>query len=348
MKKILFTAIHPAPYIDQWIFELRKNYEIQVAYNYAKSAAKTWTTYTPVKGKLLKEYGLIGWFKQIITNDIIILNGWNKPYNIYSLIITLLFRKKVFVFSDYPVENSKYTFKWYIKKCFLSLLVPYILCATKSTQKYYQRIFSYKEKNTIFFPYATIKAPDLTEINRQRQSELLLNHKIRFFIANNFRKRKGYDIFIQSLLFLTPKELAQMDLIIAGSGELFHEYSTKLKGIKSDIKFLGWIEENEYENYLQQTDVLIHASTFEPFGIPPIDAMKFGKLVISSDGVKSINETIVDGINGYIFKAGNPQELSQKIKETIKNRDILYDIALKGKEDICKIYDNAYFGNLIL
>lgn len=348
MKRLLFTAIHPAPYIDQWIWELRKYYDIEIAYNYKKSAAKTWQSYSPISGKIIKEYGLVGWTKQIIKNDVILLNGWNKPYNIYTLFIAFLIRKEILVFSDYPTEVIKYSLKWFLKKCFLFLFVPRILCATQSTQKYYQRIFSYKKKNTIFFPYATIAAPDLTDFNTNRSHSLMQGDKIRIFVANNFRARKGYNVLTDSLLLLSKKELSEIDLIIAGSGELFDEYCSKLKEIKSDIKFLGWIENDTYSEYLEKTDIFIHASIFEPFGIPPVDALKYGKLLIVSDGVKSTDEIIVDGVNGYIFKAGNAKELALKIKEAVKNRRNLYKMAAKGKEDACKVYNNECYRKIIM
>lgn len=115
------------------------------------------------------------------------------------------------------------------------------------------------------------------------------------------------------------------------------------KKIKPDIKFLGWIENDTYSEYMEQTDVFIHASIFEPFGIPPVDAMKYGKLLIVSDGVKSTDEIILDGVNGYIFSAGDAKELASKIKNVVKNRKNLYEMAAKGKEDVCKVYNNECY-----
>lgn len=348
MKKLLFTAIHPAPYIDQWINELKKYYDVSVAYNYGKSAAKTWQFYTPVSGKMIREYGIFRWTMQIVHSDIILLNGWNKFYNIYTLFVAFIYRKKVFVFSDYPIEVTKYSFKWFVKKVFLTLFVPQILCATQSTQKYYQNIFSYKENNTIFFPYETVIPPELINFNAIRNHCLINGDKIRFFIANNFRERKGYNVLVDSLSLLSSEELSEIDLVIAGSGELFEEYSLRLKDIKSDIVFLGWVESSTYSEYLKQTDVFIHASLFEPFGIPPVDSMKYGKLLIVSDGVKSTDELIIDGINGYIFPAGNFGELALRIKNVIHNRNIIYKIASRGKHDACKIYNNEFYRKIAM
>ena len=348
MRKLLFTAIHPAPYIDSWIEGLKKTFSVSIAYNYKKSAAKTWKTYKPNAGIIIKEYGLINWTRLIAKNDVIILNGWNKLYNIYTLFIALLLKKKIAVFSDYPIETRKSSFKWLSKKIFLSLLVPRILCATHSTQKYYQEIFAYKEKNTLFFPYATKEAPISNDFNLKRIKSIKEGDNIRFFVANNFRERKGYDVLTKALTLLDKDLLKQVAFIIAGSGELQKEFSSKIQKILPNVKFLGWIEEKEYSKLLQESDVLIHASTFEPFGIPPIDAMKHGKLIISSNGVKSISDMVVNGKNGFMFHAGNSVELAQLLTQTINLKEKIYKIGQRGKYDICKAYNNSFLNDLNL
>lgn len=348
MKKMLFTAIHPAPYIDTWILGLKKYYAVDVAYNYKESAAKTWREYKPINGVVIKEYGLAKWTRLIKKNDIIVLNGWNNPYNIYALIIALLLHKKTAVFSDYPVEIKKGSLKWFLKNAFLSLLVPRILCATHSTQEYYRDVFSYKEENTIFFPYATKEPLTTNEFNLRRIKSIERDGQIKIFVANNFRARKGYDVLTEALGLLEGDLLKQIDLIIAGSGELKEEYSKKIKQIVSDVKLLGWIEEEEYSDLLKNTDLFIHASTFEPFGIPPIDAMKYGKALIVSDGVKSVSSIIVNSKNGFIFHAGNAKDLAEKLAQAISMKERLYQIGENGKRDICKIYNNEFLDNLNL
>ena len=94
--------------------------------------------------------------------------------------------------------------------------------------------------------------------------------------------------------------------------------------------------------------MFIHASTFEPFGIPPIDAMKYGKLVIASDGVKSISDIIVNGENGFMFHAGNSEELAQMLMQVIHLKEGVYEIGRKGKCDICRIYNNSFLDDLNL
>ena len=111
----------------------------------------------------------------------------------------------------------------------MSLLVPRVLCATHSTQKYYQKVFAYKEKNTLFFPYATKEAPLSCDFNLERIKSIKEGDNIKFFVANNFRERKGYDVLTKALALLDKDLLTQILLVIAGSGELQEEFSLKIK-----------------------------------------------------------------------------------------------------------------------
>lgn len=72
----------------------------------------------------------------------------------------------------------------------------------------------------------------------------------------------------------------------------------------------GWVEPTEYTRLMSQTDVYIHASLEEPFGIPPLDAMYKKKVVIVSDGVKSTDRIIDNGVNGFIYKSNDAEQLA--------------------------------------
>ena len=342
MKHLLFTTIHPAPYVDQWIIALREKYNVQVFYNHAKSAKKKWQNYQPEQGVILDQITVCKWLRYIKNADIIFLGGWNETYNLYALIAAFFLRKEVAVFSDYPVEISRYSFKWFFKKIFLTVLVPKILCATESTKQYYQRTFGYTKEQTILFPYATTPSTDTSKVNEERELEINQGSKINFFIANNFQGRKGYDTLLSALMVLDKQFFNQVELVIAGTGELFEYYSERIKEVVPDVRMLGWIENAEYIKEMTHSDVFIHASTFEPFGIPPIDAMKYGKLLIVSNGVKSTDGLITDKINGLIFQAGDGKELADKMHYVLYHRNDIYKIGQKGKETVDSIYDNSF------
>lgn len=73
---------------------------------------------------------------------------------------------------------------------------------------------------------------------------------------------------------------------------------------------------NEYSN----NDLFILPSENEPFSISIPEAMGNGLALISSDSCGSRNY-IIEGVNGFIFKTNDSNDLFQKINQTIKNID---------------------------
>ena len=49
MKSILLTTNHPAPYIDEWVKILRKEYEVDVVYRWRKDQYKQWSNFEGTK-----------------------------------------------------------------------------------------------------------------------------------------------------------------------------------------------------------------------------------------------------------------------------------------------------------
>lgn len=348
MTKVFFASIHPAPYVDTWIQNINGICDLTVAYNYRKSAAKTWNNYVPTPGICYEDIGIITWLKSMLRCDYIILSGWHEKINILSLIIAKIFCKKVAVFSDHPYEVKKYSIPWWKKKIILSL-VPNIFCATHSTINYYHKTFGYKDKNLYFFPYAyDQEIPDLSKYNEERNIQISSGSNIKLFVANNFRERKGYKCLYESLKELSRQGLLnKFEITIAGSGEEFEYYSSLLHLLSKEIQLLGWIDNDVYSKQMAETDIFVHASNFEPFSIPPIDAMKRGKLLIASDGVKSTEQLLDNGINGFCFKSGNSSELAAILSRILDSPSIIYKCGNTGKKDVDKMYNNQIYVNTL-
>ena len=132
---------------------------------------------------------------------------------------------------------------------------------------------------------------------------------------------------------------------IAGNGELYDEIKNRLDKLNEDIILLGWIEDEQYLYEMDHCDIFIHASVFEPFGIPPLDAMCRGKLLIASDGVESVNTIIENGVNGFVFEADNGGELAN-ILENI-SRSQIYVIGNNGRNKLLETYNNRVFETTI-
>lgn len=109
-------------------------------------------------------------------------------------------------------------------------------------------------------------------------------------------------------------------LLYAGDGEIKRELEGKAAatGWKS-IRFLGFLNQSELPAYYDLCDVFVMPTVFEPWGLVVNEVLNAGKPVIASDQVGCVPDLVRDGVNGFIFKAGDVVDLARAL------RDILAD-----------------------
>lgn len=94
---------------------------------------------------------------------------------------------------------------------------------------------------------------------------------------------------------------------------LYKEYCTA-----PNIKFIGYITNDKLSQYYQQADAFIIPSLGEGFGLVILEALSTGLPVLTSDSTGG-NDAIVNGYNGYVFKAGDDKDMIDKIDTFIHN-----------------------------
>lgn len=348
MPKVLLTTNHPAPYINRWIETLSHDFDLETLYYSEKAKIKAWKNFEPLQGHTIKSESIASLIQTIKTSDIIILGGWNAPWYGLIILLSMLFRKKRVLFSDYP-ENTTKNFSYYFKRLILFHCLNGIFCATQSTINFYSSHYTIPNDKLMLFPYLSTTKKNPNDYNwNQRLKEITLGEPIRILIANNFYPRKGYKDVLQVLKRLKSENLLKSFTIrIAGVGEEFEEYKTLFEKLNANITFLRWIEDAQYQKEMSETDIFLHASVFEPFGIPPIDAMKFGKILITTTGVKSIEGIIENGINGFIYNPSDIEALTSILKTIVQNKKILPRISEQAQQSIQSFYDESIINRSI-
>lgn len=329
-KTILLTTNHPAPYIDKWIDEIKLKYKVIVIYNHMRSEKKSWTGFAGHKGYCFETLRYAELKKIIKQCDLLIIGGWTNKECMTTIILGRVFKKKIALFTDYPFHQNKYAVAF--KRLFLYRIINFVYGATYSTCDYIEEKYKLKSDKVLFFPYAVDFRIEGTESGIQNSDGTQVN----VLIANNFIKRKGYSILFGAFKILDHTHTKDFVFHIAGHGEEFDKYRKIASELDLDIRFYGWVENEEYRNLQRISQVYIHPSLEEPFGIPPLDAMARGKVVIVSDGVKSTNTIINKGINGFIYSSTNSSELASILLK-LRNYDF-EQIGIQAAKDVRKYY----------
>ncbi|WP_262148722.1 glycosyltransferase family 4 protein [Chryseobacterium foetidum] len=300
--RILITTNHPAPYIDKWLEVLSMNHQVDALYFKKKSSEKEWKNYRVKDAFYNDDFSfrdLLCFFK---TYDFIVFGGWFKKINILYCVLLKFTNTKTAFFTDYPEIENQGKFHSFIKKRIIES-ADYLFAASYSTKEFFIEKYRIKDSKVRVFPYAH---------NFEFESEPnVIFDKIKIFIANRFIERKGYKIVIDSFRVLKEvNKLDEFEITIVGGGPQYNFYKNEFKKLSDNIVVKEWIEDETYIKYMKASNIYIHASIFEPFGIPPLDALQLNKIVIVSDGVKSLNHIKGKVNNPIIYNSTDHEELS--------------------------------------
>jgi glycosyltransferase involved in cell wall biosynthesis len=162
--------------------------------------------------------------------------------------------------------------------------------------------------------------------NFRKKSNVLYNF-IKDFSDNNLKTKKGdYILFVGRLskekgidILIEASKKLNLKLKIAGSGPLLNYFKND-----RNIEFLG------YKNKEDIIDLIIHSKflvipsiCYENNPMTVIEAFSLGKPVIGSR-IGGIPELINDGENGFLFEAGNVEDLQNVIEKANSLEDNMY------------------------
>lgn len=125
--------------------------------------------------------------------------------------------------------------------------------------------------------------------------------------------RKNIGLLIKAYKELAEENVSLPDIILAG------RQGWKLEGIKSSITeeisgrvhYIGFVADEDLPQLYRKAEVFIFPSKYEGFGLPVVEAMSQGTLVISSDAA-SLPEVI--GKAGITFRSDDLNDLKRAIK----------------------------------
>jgi glycosyltransferase involved in cell wall biosynthesis len=177
--------------------------------------------------------------------------------------------------------------------------------------------------------------------------------------------RKGQEYLIKAMARVNTK-YPDVSCVFIGNGSMTKKLmgrSGRLEelkalaeslGLTDKVKFLGKVSQEDLLAGYDACDMVVLPSVNEGFGLVLSEAMCFGKPLIGSN-IGGIPEQIVDGVNGYLFKPTDHEELSQYILSLIEHPEVGKQMGAIGKElvhmkfcvergfrDHSEVYDNIF------
>jgi len=160
----------------------------------------------------------------------------------------------------------------------------------------------------------------------------------------NYNYEKSYALYIgrlseeKGLLTLIKAwKKINFKLKIFGDGPLKHKLKKEI-GNNKNIKLNNFISKLEVEKEMQKAFFLIFPSEWdETFGMTIIEAFK-NKLPVLSSNIGSQGSIVKNNINGFLFKAGDAEDLTKKANKMINNSLLIKNLREKAFEEYSMFY----------
>ena len=140
---------------------------------------------------------------------------------------------------------------------------------------------------------------------------------------------------VQDVITIFPQILnnhGDVIFLIVGDGPYKRELKRLAPEIaKNNILFLGQKSEHEVVDIMNITDILVHPSYTEGFGLSIVEAGAIGIPAVAA-GIEGVKDLIQDYENGLLFTPGDNQALKDKICELIENKELRFKLGKNARE----------------
>ena len=154
----------------------------------------------------------------------------------------------------------------------------------------------------------------------------------RAIAVGRLSRQKGFDMLVEAWA-LIEKEVPDWKLDIYGQGPLQKELQGQIDGLGLRNIELKGFSDDIHKEYMESS-LFFLSSRYEGFVLVLMEAMATGLPAVSFRCKEGPEETIDNGINGYLVEEGNVQQFADCAIKLMKNETLLKQFASKTKKDL--------------
>ena len=147
--------------------------------------------------------------------------------------------------------------------------------------------------------------------------------------VGRFMEVKNLPTLLQAAAYLKGKQ-DDFILCLVGKGEKKSELEVfcQQNGLEDHVRFVDYMLFDRLVAYYKMADVFVLPSKKESWGLVINEALACGLPVIASDRVGSVDDLILPGKNGEVFRWDNAEQLSVQLEKWLfsKNDDTMPDV----------------------
>jgi glycosyltransferase involved in cell wall biosynthesis len=327
--RLLFLTVIPSPYQQDLFNALSRssNMDINVLYYASTASDRDWDTprladYEKIMPE--KKLNIFG-FNPVINSgviseikninaDLVIVSDYSFMSAQLAMWYLTFTGKKWIYWGEKPGIRQGLFRSWLRSLLMLPIKYSAAVCAIGLKA---ENVYKTWLKNIIpvfNIPYFCDLRPFNT-INKEK------HERINVLFSGQFIARKGIDILLQAFDAIAD-ECPDVDLILAGGTRENINPGQFPEKYKDRIKFAGFVQPADLPDLYSHADIFVLPSRYDGWGVVINEALGAGLPVIASDQVGAAHDLVRHGENGFIFPAGDKQQLAGFIKALAGSQEL--------------------------
>ena len=167
-----------------------------------------------------------------------------------------------------------------------------------------------------------------------------------FAIIGMVHQGKAQDVFVRAVTQLPREEKRNLQFLIIGpiGTDAYAGSIREMASEEPSIKITGLLTRSEIHKAFEKIDVVVCPSLEDSLPIVVTEGMMYGKICIVSEATGTA-DYIKHGKNGLICKAGDPEDLCEKMRWVIGNRENLQEMGNAARQVYEKYFTMDRFGD---
>jgi glycosyltransferase involved in cell wall biosynthesis len=218
--------------------------------------------------------------------------------------------------------------KLFLKKAFFQLLknlVSGVLTVGRLNEEYWRHylgdeipffLMPYAVDNEYFQRRSLEASPRREELRREVNIDG--GRPVILFASKLQRRKRCSDLLDAYGILMKTMSGPLPYLLIAGDGEerVALEEQARRNGLV-DVRFCGFRNQSDLPRFFDIASVFVLPARHEPWGLVVNEAMNAARAVIVSDDVGCHPDLIRDGVEGFVFPAGDVNELAEALRRVL-------------------------------
>ena len=175
--------------------------------------------------------------------------------------------------------------------------------------------------------------PTISQLTHADPGIALIGTRPVFLFVGQLIERKNLGTLLEASSILKRDGLS-FSVMIVGSGPLFSTLAktTRDLDVADCVSFVPSVRYDSVGHLYAHCDVFVMPSLHDYRSVAVLEAMRFGRPVVDSARDGNAGDTVIDGVNGFIFDPGDVSSLAGAMRQFIERPELVENMGARSAE----------------